>query len=110
MQRRQKASDVFRETEFLIARKTSSFSEVFPDVEDVEVEITEERKKGCCIQRVARPMPTYARLLSGTEYIRNDSRPTPELFKTGSVRRPPGARTLRTGVLSIYSSARPELD
>ena len=42
MQRRQKASDVFRETEFLIARKTSSFSEAFPDVEDVEVEITEE--------------------------------------------------------------------
>ena len=41
-------------------------------------------------------MPTYARLLSGTEYIRNDSRPTPELFKTGSVRRPPGARALRS--------------
>ena len=42
MQKRQKASDVFRESEFLIAEKTSDFAKAFPDIATVKVQVTEE--------------------------------------------------------------------
>lgn len=38
--RRQKASDIFRETEFVFGRK-ASFAEVFPEIEDLRVEVEE---------------------------------------------------------------------
>lgn len=39
--RRQKASDVFRESEFVFVSKTDSFDKAFPEIEDVKVEVTE---------------------------------------------------------------------
>jgi len=39
--RRQKASDVFRETEFVYSSKTDSFDKAFPEIEDVKIEVTE---------------------------------------------------------------------
>ena len=41
---RMKASDVFRETEFLFAKKVS-FDEAFPEIENITVEV-EERQSG----------------------------------------------------------------
>ena len=38
---RQKASDVFRETNFVFGNKVS-FVEAFPQIEDIEVEVIEE--------------------------------------------------------------------
>lgn len=38
--RRQKASDVFRETEFVFGKK-ASFDEAFPEIEDLTVEVEE---------------------------------------------------------------------
>ncbi len=39
--RRQKASDVFRESEFVFVSKTDSFDKAFPEIEDIKVEVTE---------------------------------------------------------------------
>jgi len=39
--RRQKASDVFGESEFVFVSKTDSFDKAFPEIEDVKVEVTE---------------------------------------------------------------------
>lgn len=40
MKNREKASDIFRETDYVFSKKWS-FEEAFPDIEDVQVEVTE---------------------------------------------------------------------
>lgn len=42
MEKRQKASDVFRETDFFMAKK-SPFEEAFLDISDIRIEVTERK-------------------------------------------------------------------
>ena len=65
--KRQKASDVFRETESLLSGKTSSFREAFPDVEDIKVDITENGIFGS--MHGDPRTPTYTKRTFPGEYV-----------------------------------------